>query len=88
MYVTRRTKSATERGAGSRSDQSVVLIRAIWAQFLDGGLGAAMYIATSFVASLGIIAVFIGLLITFPYAFFVQSHLYGRFARITDAAAR
>jgi len=86
-----------------------VLIPAIWAQFLDGGLGAAlkvaavfrravfkpgitllvlvMYLATSSVASLGIIALFIGLLFTFPYAFFVQSHLYGQFARITDAAA-
>ena len=46
-----------------------------------------MYLATSSVASLGIIALFIGLLFTFPYAFFVQSHLYGQFARITDAAA-
>ena len=86
-----------------------VLVPAIWAQFLDGGFGAAlkvaavfrravfkpgitllvllMYIATSFVAGLGVIAVFIGLLFTFPYAFFVQSHLYGQYARITDAAA-
>ena len=46
-----------------------------------------MYLATSSVASLGIIALFIGLLFTFPYAFFVQSHLYGQFERITDAAA-
>ena len=86
-----------------------VLIPAIWAQFLDGGLGAAlkvaavfrravfkpgitllvllMYLATSFLAGLGVVAIFIGLLFTFPYAFFVQSHLYGQFARITDAAA-
>jgi len=86
-----------------------VLLPAIWAQFLDGGFGAAlkvaavfrravfkpgitllvllMYIATSFVAGLGVIVIFIGLLFTFPYAFFVQSHLYGQFARITDAAA-
>jgi len=86
-----------------------VLIPAIWAQFLDGGLGAAlkvaavfrravfkpgitllvllMYLATSLLAGLGVVAIFIGLLFTFPYAFFVQSHLYGQFARITDAAA-
>jgi len=41
-------------------------------------------ILASIVAMLGLIAIFIGLLITIPYAYFVLGHAYGQYTRLTD----
>jgi uncharacterized protein DUF4013 len=44
-------------------------------------------ILAAIVAMLGLIAIFIGLLLTIPYAYFVLGHAYGQYARLTDAPA-
>lgn len=45
-----------------------------------------LYIATIFIAAVGVIGLLVGVLITYPYAFVIQGHLYGQFAKITDRA--
>ena len=47
-----------------------------------------MAFVAALAACLGIIAIFIGLLVTVPWAYYVQGNLYGQFARISrDTAA-
>jgi hypothetical protein len=37
-------------------------------------------------AAAGVIGLLVGVLITYPYAFVIQGHLYAQFAKVTDRA--
>ena len=76
-----------EGGFGATLDVAAVFRRAVFKPGMTF-LVVVMYIVTSILAVSGLIAVLIGVLFTYPYAFFIQGHLYGQFARITDATAR
>ncbi len=47
---------------------------------------ALMYLVAGLVGGLGIILLFVGVLLTAPYGALVWAHLFGQYARITDAA--
>lgn len=86
-----------------------LLVPAIFAQYIEGGIGATMQFGTVFsrgtrhigasiivvimgiiaaiLSLLGIIAIFVGLLVTIPWAYYVQGNLYGQFARISRETA-
>jgi uncharacterized membrane protein len=45
-----------------------------------------MAIIAAILSLLGVIAIFVGLLVTIPWAYYVQGNLYGQFARISREA--
>jgi uncharacterized membrane protein len=60
------------------------VIRRAWVNLSLSLVVGAMVVALSTIGLIGVAALLVGLLVTFPYASYVGGYLVGRYARLTD----